>query len=123
MHAVKLAALFGLFAFLPLAALAEPQPHEREIQRALIQLDERSAAFARGTPPAPLDPLAGRPLAADPVIARELRPYERMRAAEEREANVLRLPPPVARADEKPLPLPGGPRAGVDPVAAPRLAN
>ena len=30
-------------------------------------------------------------------IARQLRPYERMKAAEEREANVLRLPPPVVR--------------------------
>ena len=37
-----------------------------------------------------------------------MRPYERMKAAEARETNVLQLPPPVVRKDEKPLPLPGG---------------
>ena len=107
---------------LPLECLAQ-QPHEQEIQRALILQDQRSAEFARGAPPAPLDPKAGLPLHPDPHIARELRPYERMRAAREREADVLRLPPPVVRRDENPLPLPGGPRPGVDPVTAPRVPN
>jgi hypothetical protein len=106
----------------PFACFAQ-QPHEQEIQRALIQLDERSAAFARGTPPQPLDPHAGRPLHPDPEIARQLRPYERMQAAEAREPHVLRLPPPVVRTSEKPLPLPGGPRAGVDPVKPAGVAN
>ena|SRR5687767_2776847 len=106
----------------PLAALAQ-QPHEQEIQRALIELDRRGADFARGTPPAPLDPHAGRPLHPDPEIARQLRPYERMKAAEAHEVHVLRLPPPVVRANEKPLPLPGGPRAGVDPVKPSGVAN
>jgi hypothetical protein len=107
----------------PLACLAQ-QPHGDEIQRALIELDRRSAEFARGSPSPPLDPHAGRPLHPDPEIARQLRPYERMKLAEEREANVLRLPPPVVqpavRKDGKPLPLPGGPRPGVDLETAPR---
>ena len=114
--------LFFLLVW-PLAGFAQ-QPHEQEIQRALIQLDQRSAEFARGAPPAPLDPRVGLPLHPDPEIARQLRPYERIKLAEEREANVIRLPPPVVRRrDEKPLPLPGGPRPGVDPIPAPRLAD
>lgn len=119
-------------AFLALLAVALPsfgqQPHAQEIQRALIQLDERGAAFARGSPPQPLDPHAGRPLHPDPEIARELRPYERMKAAEAREANVLRLPPPVVRnhmvrKDAKPLPLPGGPQGGVNSVTRSSLID
>jgi hypothetical protein len=120
---VKLAAVFFLC---PLACFGQ-QPHEQEIQRALIELDRRSAEFARGAPSPPLDPHVGRPLHPDPEIARQLRPYERMKLAEEREANVLRLPPPVVQPavqkDEKPLPLPGGPRHGVDPVTAPRVSD
>jgi hypothetical protein len=60
-------------------------------------------------------------LQSDPDIARQMRPYERMRAAEARETSVLQLPPPVvrtdARKDEKPLPLPGGPRGALEPNA------
>ena len=107
---------------LPLGCFAQP-PHEQEIQRALILQDQRSAEFARGAPPAPLEPRVGMPLHPDPNIARELRPYERMRAARERELHVLQLPPPVVRGDAKPLPLPGGPRPGVDPVTAPGVPN
>jgi hypothetical protein len=106
----------------PFACLAQ-QPHEQEIQRALIELDRRAADFARGSASQPLDPHAGRPLHPDPEIARQLRPYERMKAAEEGAVHVLRLPPPVVQKDEKPLPLPGGPRSGVDPVTAPRIGN
>lgn len=116
---MKLAAALLL---VPFACLAQ-QPHEREIQRALIQLDQRGADFARGAPSAPLDPHVGRPLHPDPEIARELRPYERMKVAEEREANVLRLPPPVVYQDTKALPLPGRPRAGVEPVANTSLSD
>jgi hypothetical protein len=106
----------------PLACFAQ-QPHEQEIQRAVIQLDQRTAEFARGAAPAPLDPHVGRPLHPDPEIARQLRPYERMKMAEEREYT-LRLPPPVIQKEiEKPLPLPGGPRAGVDPVTLPGQPN
>jgi hypothetical protein len=114
--------LFAALLLCPLACLAQ-QPHEREIQRAIIELDQRTAEFARGAPPAPLDPHVGRPLHPDPEIARQLRPYERTKLAEEREA-VLRLPPPVVQKKiDKPLPLPGGPRAGVEPVTLPSQPN
>ena len=121
---MKLAA--ALLLIFPVAGLAQ-QPHQQEIQRALIQLDQRSADFARGTHSAPLDPTVGRPLHPDPEIARQLVPYERMKNAEQHE---LLLPPPVivtkksgSDPDSKPLPLPGGPRAGVDPVTLPGLPN
>jgi cell division septation protein DedD len=115
---VKLAAFLLLC---PLACLAQ-QPHEREIQRALIELDQRSADFARGRVSPPLDPFVGRPLHPDPEIAQQLRPYERMKAAEANQPNVLRLPPPVVQKDEKPLPLPGGPRGALEPnpITSPR---
>lgn len=101
----------------PLACWAQ-QPHEKEVQRALIELDRRSAEFSSGTPSRPLEPHVGQPLNADPEVARQLRPYERMRMAEEGGAHVLRLPPPVIR-DDKPLPLPGRPQRAVDPVTLP----
>jgi hypothetical protein len=46
-----------------------------------------------------------------------------MKAAEAREPHVMRLPPPVVRRSEKPLPLPGGPRAGVDSVTRSSLTD
>ena len=96
-----------LIALLPLPCLAE-QPHAQEIQRALIQLDQRGAEFAR--------PAAAPLRHVDPVIAREWRPYERMKAAEG--PHELRLSPPlVLKKPEPPLPLPGGPRHGVEPIA------
>jgi hypothetical protein len=98
-------------------------PHEQEIQRALIQRDQQSAEFAAGADRPQLQQLhdfqmrgAGQPLHPDPAIARELRPYERQRMASEREGFVLRLPPPRILEREEPLPLPGGPRHGVEPV-------
>lgn len=102
----------------PIACFAQ-QPHEQEVQRALIELDRRSAEFSRDQPFEPLPPHVGQPLSADPQIARELRPYERMRMAE-RDEHVLQLPPPVVRETGKPLPLPGGPQTGVDTVEVPR---
>jgi len=119
--------LLAALLLVPFAGLAQ-QPHEQEIQRAIIQLDQRSAEFSRGGSTSPVDPHVGRALHPDPEIARQLRPYERMRMAEERE---LRLPPPVVREkkksgsdpDLKPLPLPGGPQAGVDPVTLPGVPN
>ena len=115
---MKLAA--ALLALCPLVCLAQPRGdslREQEIQRGIIQLDQRSADFARGSPSPPLDPTVGRMLQHDPDVARQMRPYERMRAAEARETNVLQLPPPVVRKDEKPLPLPGGPRGALEPNA------
>jgi hypothetical protein len=104
--------------------------NEQEIQRALIQRDQQSAEFAAGVNRGSLENLhqrqlmeAGRPLHPDPEIARQLRPYERERMAREREGFVLRLPPPRVNDPEKPLPLPGGPRHGVDPVPSQRLGG
>jgi hypothetical protein len=97
----------------------------------LIQRDQQSAEFAAGVRGAPDRAAlqyfhalqlrdAGRALDPDPEVARQLRPYERARAAAERE---LVLPPPVITRsgpdpDLRPLPLPGGPRHGVDPIPA-----
>lgn len=118
-----------LLYFGPFACMAQ----EQEIQRALIQRDQQSAEFAaqlRGAHErVQLQQFhalqlreAGRPLDPEPEVARQLRPYERTRAAAERE---LVLPPPVItrfdpdlRPDLRPLPLPGGPRHGVDPIPA-----
>ena len=106
----------------PLGGLADDQA----LQRALIQRDQQSAEFAarlRGPQEAAaLERLhaiqlrdAGRPLDADPATARQLLPYERSRMAEER---VLVFSPPQVKAapTPKPLPLPGGPAHGVDPI-------
>jgi hypothetical protein len=112
-----------LLYFVPFAGMAQ----EQEIQRALIQRDQQSAEFAArvrdSQESASLQQLharqlldAGRPLHPDPEIARQLRPYQRQQMADER---VLVLPPPVvtlAKPPDRPLPLPGGPRHGVDPI-------
>ena len=117
-----LLALLRLSCLLPLTCLANP--HAQEIQRALIERDRQSADFARGVASQPLPADTGRPLHPDPVIARELRPYERLRDAEARE---IRFAPPVVMrkksgsdpdSEAKPLPLPGGPRHGVEPIPA-----
>jgi hypothetical protein len=118
---VFMALVAGMVAFNCLA-------NDQEIQRALIQRDQQSAEFAagvRGGDRAPLEALHARqrlevgtqPLHPDPAVARQLEPYQRQKMADER---TLVLPPPVvqARPPEKPLPLPGGPRHGVDPVTA-----
>jgi hypothetical protein len=96
-----------LLLLVPLTGFTQ-HPHEQEVQRALIELDRRGADFARGAPPQPLEPHAGQPLDPDPEIARQLRPYERMRTAE---AYVLRLPPPRRR------------QPGLDPQPLPRIAD
>jgi hypothetical protein len=117
----------GVFVLLAgLAASAAAQ--QQEIQRALIQRDQQSAEFAaqlRGSQArGQLDTLHARqlgealvPLSPDPALAAQLLPYQRSRMAEERE---LHFAPPVVRpavsSIERPLPLPGGPRPGVDPV-------
>jgi hypothetical protein len=112
---VRLAAVVFL---LPSICFAQ-QPHEQQVQRALIQLDERGAAFSRGEAPSPLPPQAGQPLSPDPEVARQLRPYERLRMAEQRE-HVLQLPPPVIQEPRRPLPLPRRAERGVDAVEIPR---
>ena len=113
---------------LSLVAIACPA-QEQEVQRALIQRDQQSAEFAarlRGADTSSLEQLharqlidAARPLSADPETARQLRPYQRQKLADER---TLELPAPAIRSKEperpdiKPLPLPGGPRHAVDPI-------
>lgn len=117
-------------ALLAAASTAPAQDPEtqRAVQRALIQRDQQSAEFAaavRGADVSRLQQLhaiqlrdAGMPLNPDPVVARELLPYERQRAADER---TLFLSAPVVRAkpDDQPLgplPLPGGPAHVGDPI-------
>jgi hypothetical protein len=107
------------------AALAQGQ----DIQRALIQRDQQSAEFAakvRGADTTRLEQLhseqlrdAGRPLDPNPNVARQLRPYERQRMADER---VLVLPPPVVRvqpapeSEPRPIKPPTEPRRLIDPI-------
>jgi len=122
MKSMKIAGAILLCPLLCPLACAAQQLHQQEIQRALIQLDQRGADFARGTASPQLDPFVGRPLHPDPEIAQQLRPYERMRAAETNEPAVLRLPPPAARQIDRPLPLPGGPPGALEPnpITSPR---
>ena len=89
---------------------------ERAVQRALIERDQRSAEFAARLHARSLDALHARQLL-EP--ASQFPDYERSRMAQEREA-LLERPAPAVTAPRKPpapLPLPGGPRPGVDPVA------
>ena len=106
----------------------------REIQKALIQRDQQSAEFAaRGVEARrAMENLhanqlrdAGQPLNADPVIARELLPYQRQTMARER----MMLPPidqpaklaPPAQA--LPLPGSGGPPSIVVPISTPSIGG
>jgi len=105
------------------------QANDQEIQRALVQRDQQSAAFAasvRGGDRAAPDALHARqlteigtqPLHPDPAVARQLQSYQRQKMADER---ALVLAPPVVhsvKAPEKALPLPGGPGHVVDPIPA-----
>jgi hypothetical protein len=84
---------------------------EADVQRALIERDQRTVEFAarvRGAPLVELQRLentaARQLLEVHRGLPPELRPYERQKAARE---FVLRLPPPVERAavSEKPRPL------------------
>ena len=114
-------------------AWAQLPQQQIEIQRALIQRDQQSADFARGTSPA-RDAMntrqlrdAGQPLNPDPTIARELQPYQRDTMSREREM----FPPlnerPVPAAKPAPkvdgglsLPGSGGPPRVVEPLSGPR---
>ena len=101
---------------------------EREIQRALIQRDQQSAEFARrGLENLHSNQLrdAGQPLSSDPVIARQLRAYERDRMARERELVRPAEVKTTAAPDYKPLPLPGsgGPPVLVQPISTPSIGG
>jgi hypothetical protein len=109
--------MIRLAALLLLGASLGAQAQEGEIQRALVERDQQSAAFAASTPSAAQAELSQRQLL-DVItiqLPSELRPWQRQRMAEER---ALALPPPEVKAPLKgdPLPLPGGPGRGVDPV-------
>ena len=116
------------FALLLLALFSLPgrtNPQE-EINRALIERDQRTAEFAAGVngnvDRRALEILHQRQL----FEARPLQPTDREQMAREREGFLLRLPPPEKRSGsdpefKKPLPLPGGPKHGVEPVPADRV--
>jgi hypothetical protein len=114
-----------------LAACCAPAwAQQQDIQRSLIQRDQQSAEFAAqvkggAEARAQLEALHARqlgqalvPLSPNPSVATSLLPYQRGQFAEQ-SAHELRLAPPVVRTPEveRALPLPGGPRPGVDPVA------
>jgi hypothetical protein len=125
-----------LVVFLVFAVSGSAFCQQQDIQRALIQRDQQSAEFAaqlRGSQDLQqlqrLDAAQLRdaqvPLSPDPGLAAQLLPYQRGQMAQDRE---LRFAPPVVRGESArgkspaepdlraPLPLPGGPRPGVDPV-------
>lgn len=94
----------------------------QEIQRAVIERDQRTEEFAARLRGAPLEEIqrlenlsARQQLEVKKDLVPELRPYERQKAAGE---FVLRLPPPVVRAKEpeKPLPLPAKMPSAVEVV-------
>ena len=110
--------VFLLFAALPAFA------QEQDVQRALIERDQRTVEFAarlRGVPLVELQRLqnlfAQQLLKVEKDLPPELRAYERQNAARE---HVLRLPPPVVRAQEpeRPRPLPAKLPCAVDVVPA-----
>lgn len=115
---------FLLMIFIPGTATAD----DREIQRALIQRDQQSAEFARrGLENLHSNQLrdAGRPLNADPVIARELLPYERQSMARERESVDSKEDQKPATPGYQALPLPGsgGPPHVVEPISTPSIGG
>jgi hypothetical protein len=123
-----------LAAFLFFSFSCFSYSNDREIQRALIQRDQQSAEFAaRGVEARrALETLhskqlrdAGQPLNPDPVIARELLPYERQTLARERMVlppidQPAKLPPP---APALPLPGSGGPPSIVVPISTPSIGG
>jgi hypothetical protein len=114
-----------LFFALVLAAAGVPSlANEQEIQKALVQRDQQSAEFAarlRGADTGRLEQLHSRQLLeiSTQPLQPELRPYQRQKMSDER---ALVLPPPAVRAEktaeQKPSPLPGGPRGVIDPIPA-----
>ena len=100
---MRLAAWVAVLA--PFAALAQEDP---AVQRALIERDRQSAEFAH-------------PELRDFHLRREeqhvpARPDERQAEARERDAQPVLDEKPVVAPAYRPLPLPGGPVHGVDPI-------
>lgn len=102
---MKRAAL--LLMLVPLAAAAQQTPAER----AAMERDRQSAEFSN---PALRDLYSRRD-------QQHLPPRPDDPAIEQRERNAQPLPVPEAppAPDYRPLPLPGGPRHGVEPVTIP----
>ena len=80
---------------------------DADIQRALIERDQRTVEFAarlNGMPPAELRSLENafsrqQLQVQTEAVAPVLRPYQRQAVARENEGYLLRLPPPVVRAE------------------------
>jgi hypothetical protein len=117
-------------ALVLLLALAAPAlAQEQEVQRALIERDQRTEEFAARLRGAPLEErqrlenLSARQLREVPKeLPPGLRAYERQKVKEE---FVLRLPPPAVRAREpdKPRELPAKMPGTADVIAAPAGEN
>jgi hypothetical protein len=98
-----------LFALGTLVGIARADETADAIQRELIQRDRQSAEFSH---PGLRGPDCARDQAHLPA-----RPDERDAQRRERDAEVYserQAPPPAP--DARPLPLPGGPGHGVDPI-------
>jgi hypothetical protein len=106
-------------ALLLVLAAGAAAADEADILRALVQRDQQSAEFAAGVYRIRLQPLHENQLLR---LYGPVRPDERANMARERDAELLRLPPPAAAtySPMAPLPLPGGPRHGVDPIPVQR---
>lgn len=91
--------------FAPLAALAQQDP---AVQRALIERDRQSAEFARPD-------LRDYHLRKDGQHLPQ-RPDERQAEERDRNAQPVATEKPVQAPDYSPLPLPGGPIHGVNPI-------
>ena len=93
------------FLLLTVAGAAFAQ--DAEIQRALMERDQRTVEFAarlNGMPPASLRSLENAFVRQQlqvqtEAVAPALRSYQRQAAARENEGYLLRLPPPVVRAE------------------------
>ena len=116
--------LLLMFVAFPLTGTCQQQ----DIQRALIQRDQQSAEFARKG----LESLHVRQLqeASQPLPA-HLLPYQREKMKQESDQAKIGTDP-ISRPekgsvpnfpDYRPLPLPGGPRHGVEPVPAPSVSG
>jgi len=97
----------AVFIGLLLAGSAQADPVQIEIQRALMQRDRQSAEFSRPEL---------RALSAEQQMRPVLRPDERVLQTRERDAVPIAERPAPALQYYRALPLPGGPRPGVDPI-------
>ena len=100
--------------FISAAAAAQ----DDALRRAVIERDQQSAEFAAGVRRGQLEALHQRQLLEATTLP-EPAGYARARMTRERDAQLLQLSPPVLTAPKRndaPLPLPGGPAHGVDPI-------